>query len=304
MRRGAKAVDVRVRAASFGIGPATASRRSSTSLPSRVSCGVSSDALALLLRTTATSGGDDAASNEPPCINAGQMTRSRVSSRRRQVSAPHRPEPRGGRTNKAPIVGVGWGMGPLTSPTLVCLRSRNKFLRHCVKAPDIAALPGCLRGRHGTSPGVAEITQVDRFAPGVVDRSRPGGQVCPPRPSACRVRCRSGTDSLRLEDNIMQTRRGLAASALAVAFTLVAAPGAQAGNPFDSGPIADFMNIFREQAIPRETVAWKGARSPAPSWSPRASAVSTTCFVAGRPCATASASAARAFPGRASRPSP
>jgi lipoprotein-anchoring transpeptidase ErfK/SrfK len=67
---------------------------------------------------------------------------------------------------------------------------------------------------------------------------------------------------LRLEDNIMQTRRGFAASALAVALTFTAAPGAQAGNPFDSGPIADFMNIFREQAIPRETVAWKGAEKP------------------------------------------
>ncbi|KQP53529.1 L,D-transpeptidase [Methylobacterium sp. Leaf106] len=38
--------------------------------------------------------------------------------------------------------------------------------------------------------------------------------------------------------------------------------GASAGNPFDSGPIADFMNIFKEQAIPRETVAWKGAEQP------------------------------------------
>ncbi|HEX8416341.1 MAG TPA: L,D-transpeptidase, partial [Methylobacterium sp.] len=36
---------------------------------------------------------------------------------------------------------------------------------------------------------------------------------------------------------------------------------AQAG-PFDSGPIADFMNIFREQAIPRETVAWTGSEKP------------------------------------------
>lgn len=47
----------------------------------------------------------------------------------------------------------------------------------------------------------------------------------------------------------MQTRRVLAAPALAAALTFAVSP-AQAGNPFDSGPIADFMNIFREQAIP------------------------------------------------------
>ena len=56
----------------------------------------------------------------------------------------------------------------------------------------------------------------------------------------------------------MQTRRVLAASAIAAALTFAVGP-AHAGNPFDSGPIADFMNIFREQAIPRQTVAWKGA---------------------------------------------
>lgn len=38
--------------------------------------------------------------------------------------------------------------------------------------------------------------------------------------------------------------------------------GAAQANPFDAGPIADFMNIFRTQAIPRETVAWKGAEKP------------------------------------------
>ena len=59
----------------------------------------------------------------------------------------------------------------------------------------------------------------------------------------------------------MQTRRVLAASALAAALTVSTGP-AFAGNPLDSGPIADFMNIFKEQAIPRETVAWKGAEKP------------------------------------------
>jgi lipoprotein-anchoring transpeptidase ErfK/SrfK len=28
-------------------------------------------------------------------------------------------------------------------------------------------------------------------------------------------------------------------------------------NPLDRGPVADFLNIFREQAIPRQVVAWK-----------------------------------------------
>jgi lipoprotein-anchoring transpeptidase ErfK/SrfK len=33
-------------------------------------------------------------------------------------------------------------------------------------------------------------------------------------------------------------------------------------NPLDRGPIADFLNIFRSQAIPRETVAWTGKEKP------------------------------------------
>lgn len=33
-------------------------------------------------------------------------------------------------------------------------------------------------------------------------------------------------------------------------------------NPLDSGPIADFLNVFRTQAIPRETVAWRGSEKP------------------------------------------
>ena len=38
--------------------------------------------------------------------------------------------------------------------------------------------------------------------------------------------------------------------------------GPAAANPLDSGPVADFLNIFRGQAIPRETVAWRGAEKP------------------------------------------
>ncbi|CAA2107415.1 putative L,D-transpeptidase ErfK/SrfK [Methylobacterium bullatum] len=60
----------------------------------------------------------------------------------------------------------------------------------------------------------------------------------------------------------MGTRSLFAATALAMGMGFATCGGASAGNPFDSGPIADFMNIFKEQAIPRETVAWKGAEKP------------------------------------------
>lgn len=36
-----------------------------------------------------------------------------------------------------------------------------------------------------------------------------------------------------------------------------AAPAAALGSPLDRGPIADFINIFREQAIPRQVVTWR-----------------------------------------------
>ena len=52
----------------------------------------------------------------------------------------------------------------------------------------------------------------------------------------------------------------IALLALGAGLALAAGP-AQAG-PFDSGPLADFMNIFRTQAIPRETVAWSGPEKP------------------------------------------
>ena len=33
-------------------------------------------------------------------------------------------------------------------------------------------------------------------------------------------------------------------------------------NPLDHGPLADFLNIFREQAIPRQVVAWQRGYKP------------------------------------------
>ncbi|MCJ2007216.1 L,D-transpeptidase [Methylobacterium sp. E-041] len=49
---------------------------------------------------------------------------------------------------------------------------------------------------------------------------------------------------------------------LCLAAGLALGAGAAHANPFDAGPIADFMNIFRTQAIPRETIAWKGKEKP------------------------------------------
>ncbi|WP_026596858.1 L,D-transpeptidase [Methylobacterium sp. 77] len=60
----------------------------------------------------------------------------------------------------------------------------------------------------------------------------------------------------------MSMRSLLPATAFALGLSFAAGGSASAGNPFDSGPIADFMNIFKEQAIPRETVAWKGGEKP------------------------------------------
>jgi len=49
---------------------------------------------------------------------------------------------------------------------------------------------------------------------------------------------------------------------LCLAAGLALGAGAAHANPFDAGPIADFMTIFRTQAIPRETIAWKGKEKP------------------------------------------
>ena len=49
---------------------------------------------------------------------------------------------------------------------------------------------------------------------------------------------------------------------LGLAGLLLGSAPAAAANPLDRGPIADFLNIFRSQAIPRETVAWTGKEKP------------------------------------------
>jgi lipoprotein-anchoring transpeptidase ErfK/SrfK len=63
-------------------------------------------------------------------------------------------------------------------------------------------------------------------------------------------------EEARMTDGLQ--RRGflrLGAGALAVG-ALGATPASAFTNPLDTGPLADFLNIFREQAIPRRTVAW------------------------------------------------
>jgi lipoprotein-anchoring transpeptidase ErfK/SrfK len=39
-------------------------------------------------------------------------------------------------------------------------------------------------------------------------------------------------------------------------------PALASNNPLDSGPIADFLNIFRQSAIPRRTVIWTHGQKP------------------------------------------
>lgn len=56
---------------------------------------------------------------------------------------------------------------------------------------------------------------------------------------------------------VLALRAGLALGA-----GLALAAGPASAGPFDSGPLADFMNIFKTQAIPRETVAYAGTEKP------------------------------------------
>jgi lipoprotein-anchoring transpeptidase ErfK/SrfK len=51
------------------------------------------------------------------------------------------------------------------------------------------------------------------------------------------------------------SRHACSCAIVAIAF-LASAPLARA-TPLDRGPLADFLNIFREQAIPRQVVAWR-----------------------------------------------
>jgi lipoprotein-anchoring transpeptidase ErfK/SrfK len=45
-------------------------------------------------------------------------------------------------------------------------------------------------------------------------------------------------------------------------FAVLALPSAALANPLTRGPVADFLNLFQQQAVPRETVAWRGGHAP------------------------------------------
>ena len=49
---------------------------------------------------------------------------------------------------------------------------------------------------------------------------------------------------------------------VAIIAMIACASPALANNPLDSGPLADFLNIFRQAAIPRQTVLWTHGYAP------------------------------------------
>src|SRR4051794_11036714 len=55
--------------------------------------------------------------------------------------------------------------------------------------------------------------------------------------------------------------RKIACAAVAVGL-LGASPASALTNPLDSGPLANFLNIFRQSAIPRQTVIWMRGQKP------------------------------------------
>jgi lipoprotein-anchoring transpeptidase ErfK/SrfK len=57
---------------------------------------------------------------------------------------------------------------------------------------------------------------------------------------------------------IRDIRIGFARLGAAISLSaLLVSPALALQNPLDRGPLADFLNIFREQAIPRQVVVWK-----------------------------------------------
>jgi lipoprotein-anchoring transpeptidase ErfK/SrfK len=47
-----------------------------------------------------------------------------------------------------------------------------------------------------------------------------------------------------------------------LALAVLATPAAAATDPFLSGPLADFLDIFRQEAIPRREIAWNSVYAP------------------------------------------
>ena len=42
----------------------------------------------------------------------------------------------------------------------------------------------------------------------------------------------------------------------------IATPALAFENPLDRGPLADFLSVFRQQAVPRQVIAWKSGHAP------------------------------------------
>jgi lipoprotein-anchoring transpeptidase ErfK/SrfK len=51
-------------------------------------------------------------------------------------------------------------------------------------------------------------------------------------------------------------------AAVVTAVTTLALPSGVTANPLTRGPVADFLNLFQQQAVPRETIVWRGGHSP------------------------------------------
>jgi hypothetical protein len=49
----------------------------------------------------------------------------------------------------------------------------------------------------------------------------------------------------------------------ALAALLAASPALAISDPFSRGPLAAFLNIFSQQAIPRQVVTWPAGLAPA-----------------------------------------
>jgi lipoprotein-anchoring transpeptidase ErfK/SrfK len=50
--------------------------------------------------------------------------------------------------------------------------------------------------------------------------------------------------------------------AASLCFLAARSPAAAAFDPLNQGPLADFLNLFSQQAVPRQVVPWTRAYSP------------------------------------------
>jgi hypothetical protein len=88
---------------------------------------------------------------------------------------------------------------------------------------------------------------------------------------------------------------------LALLALLNGSPALAFNNPLNRGPLADFLNLFREQAIPRQVVAWQRGFAPGTVSSRQTIAASIMSSVTAKRSSMASALAGKASPGPARR---